>query len=178
MALSRILANTDFEEPYNLFYRHSTNDGYQKYFEQIQDKCQKDFLIAILGHPMYEQLVDNYTSEADVFWDRLIDGYEYTYNGVTYNYLGVKDALIRYTYFHWHEYNKNRLQSAGAVRQGYEKSQKVMPADRMYTGWREMLSLINGDLQYQPTIYHFIDTQYTGDDWYYVGFEENNAWGI
>jgi len=178
MALTSLLTIEDFVNPYRIFEKASDNDGYESYFDDILARAQKDFLIKLLGYQMYNYMLLNYTADNGDFYDLLVKGTSYTYNGITYTYEGIKPALMRLSYFEWQEWNKDRLAASGSLKQNFKESQKVIPVQKMYTAYREMLEMVESDVIYSPTIYHYIETQYTGTIWEYQGFEKKNAWGI
>lgn len=176
MALSKLLTIENFSNPFEVFEKHDNNDGYEKYFDDILAKSQKEFLINILGYQMYKTMQDAYPDSG--FFSELVSGVEYTEDSILYDFEGIKDALMRYTYYIWQRFNADSLQSSGSIRQGFNESVKVIPDDKMVSAYNEMEDLINNDTIYAPTIYHYIDTQYTGTDWEYKGFEKINKVGI
>lgn len=180
MALSnQILTIADFTHPYKVFEKHLNNDGNEKYFDQILQKSQKDFLKDLLGYRMYRDLVLNYDSAVtNDFWYYLINGTTYTYNDESYIYPGVKTALMRHSYYDWQRWNADQLTSSGGIKQSYKEATKIIPADKMVTAINEMVDMVISSDAYEPTIYHFIDTQYTGDNWDYKGFEKINQYNL
>lgn len=178
MALTTLLTVSDFTNPFTIFEKNKDNDGYEVYFDDILARAQKEFLLKLLGYQMYNYMLTNYTEDNGDFYDLLVKGTTYTYNGISYVFEGIKPALMRYSYFEWQNWNKDRLASSGSLKQNFKESQKVIPVQKMYTAYREMLEMVESAVAYAPTIWHYIETQYTGTNWEYQGFEKKNAWGI
>lgn len=176
MALTTLLTINDFENPFMIVEKLENNDGYEEYFDDILAKSQKDFLLNILGYRMYDTMVSDYPDGG--FYDYLVSGKDYTESGIDYNFEGILPALMRYTYFKWQVFNEDQLQSSGSIRQTFEESEKVIPVNKMVLAYNEMVDLLNGSDSYAPTVYHYIDTQYTGDDWIYKGFEKINSFNL
>lgn len=178
MALTTLLKISDFTNPFTIYEKNADNDGYEKYYDDVLARSQKEFLIKILGYQMYNYMLTNYTANNGDFYDLLVKGTAYDYNDITYTYEGIKPALIRFTFYEWHRWNKDRLTTSGSLRQNMKESVKVIPVDKMFTAYREMREMIYSKVAYAPTIYHYINTQYTGSLWQYEGFKKKNAWGI
>lgn len=101
------------------------------------------------------------------FWDDFVDGVEYTENDIDYVYAGIKPVLVLYIYYWWERNNASRLQEAGELVQGFEESEKVIPANKMASAYNEMCLLIENPDSYEATVYQFLLTQYDGTEWVY-----------
>lgn len=172
MALTTLLEISDFKHPFKVFEKNNNNDGSEKYFDEILEFAQKEYLITLLGYRMYNYMKDNYVSGSGDFYDLLVSGTDYTVNDIEYNYEGIKPSLMRYSYYHWQRWKATDLNKNGAIVQSFENSVKVIPAKRMFKAYNEMCDDINGSEAYRPTVYHYIYNNYTGDLWDYKGFKK------
>ena len=102
----------------------------------------------------------------------------YTDSSITYDFEGIKPALMRYTSYMWDRFTIDRLIANGALKQTYNEAIKIVPIDKMVRAYNEMVDLINSIVSYAPTIYHYIDTQYTGTDWDYIGYKKINSFDV
>jgi hypothetical protein len=142
MALTTLLKISDFTNPFAVFEKNADNDGYEKYFDDVLTKSQKDFLVKLLGYQMYNYMYTNYTADNGDFYDLLVKGTSYSYGGVTYTYEGIIPALVRYSFYEWQRWNKDRLTASGSLKQNFKESQKVIPVDKIYTAYREMREMV------------------------------------
>jgi hypothetical protein len=169
-----ILANTDFKNPY-LIYAPTGNSNAITFFENIRDEYEEHYLKKILGVRTYNDYLDN---SGNTFWTNFVDGVDYTVNSVEYKYPGIKPVLARFVFFHWHEEKDSKLVWEGKIKDTYEDKIKHMPYHEMVKQFNKAVDLIDSPFSYDADVYHYMDTQYTGDDWIYTQIKKINEWDL
>ena len=120
-------------------YRRIAPDFQQERFDAFLLQIQEINLRQFLGSQLYKLLIDAYPDNGGNY-SKLIDGCNYTYNGETINYFGLKPVLVYWWLAIATREGEMFLSDYGAVefvnntQQNYEKSKA---AERIATSYMQ-----------------------------------------
>jgi len=166
--MTNIITKASFKNPYLIFVRDETpaHETETELNELIADK-QEDFLKKLIGVRLYQYWSDNPT---DVMWTNFRDGVEYTYEGVKYNWRGIKEVFARMMYYHWHRHKQTQLTEDGESQIKYKYNKKVVPDRKMAAQWNKAVDILQNATQYEPTAWHYLNTQLSGTPFDYLDY--------
>ena len=172
--MANLITIASFSNPYLPFA--VVGEDSETILNEYITKHQAEYLKLILGIRTYNVFIAAYPDGG--FWDDFVDGTTYTHNSVSYVFGGIKPVLTNFVYYHWHRYMYSFLGEKGALNPQYQKLVKVVPVDKMVSAYNEAVDLINNSVDYDATVYHYMDTQYTGTDWDYTKIEKINSFNV
>jgi hypothetical protein len=169
--MDRLITNTDFKNPMKVYFQDGKKT--QTYLNDIIDRYQKKILLDILGYELYYNFEDQYPDGG--FWDEFVDGKDYTNNGINYEYEGIKDVLVGMIFYYYEKSQKTKRASEDRIISKFNESIKYMPAELVVESWNDAVDLIESRIENKPTVYNFIDHNYTGSiEWVYTREEKIN----
>jgi hypothetical protein len=134
----------DFDENPDFSIPNMPEDSFQDFI----DKKEEEVLRKIFGTALYNEFVANFEEGNAYLEDRfrnIIEGADYTYNEVLYNYAGIKAFLVPYIYGEWLAKTWKTWTRAGVVEAVGENSTKVSPRVDIVRARRETVRVI-GDI--------------------------------
>jgi len=109
-----------------------------------------------LNQPVQEGAWWTLTREDDI-WLTLINGAEYEYNNVTYEWVGMKKMLVPYVWYRWVKDTQYGYQSdIGEVQPDIENGQVINPGVRLSTAYNLFSKIAGGKYCRENTMYGFL----------------------
>jgi len=170
--MANITQNTDFTYPY-VVYAGASGSPERTKLDQLIEKWEEEILIKILGERMYNEYLAN---SGSAFYSGLINGTTYQVDGIDFVYEGMIPVFIRIIYYWWQRNSETRIGNEGNYIPSYENSVKTVPGATMEEAFNEAVNKIKNNRQYSPTVYHYIDNEYTGSIWDFTEFEKVTYW--
>lgn len=170
--MDNIITISDFKNPYLVFATAGTVT--ETYLNELIAKYQEEILKNILGIQTYNVMQ---TDIADDLWTRFISGYTYTVDSISYEYQGIKEVLTNFLYYYWNYDLANGLVPDGSVVMNYDENTKVIPQQKMVNSWNDACKLIDNNILYDATVYHYLEN-FAPDTWIYKGFKKQNIFNI
>ena len=173
----------------------SFEQNYIEYYE-------REVLIHLLGYDLYNQLINNYDTNNNDEWKRLVEGAKYlvTVDDIIYTvqWEGLKNtrkvSLIAYYVYYWYvKTNYEQLTGIGTINSDAENATKIDPNIKLVWSNNEC-SMLSGDYEYcltaddaekltyestENTLFNFIFNNiadYT--NWQYKPINKINVLGI
>lgn len=179
-----IIDETYFQKQYyvpNVDELNSRNkEDIRQYIETYVRLCLQD----ALGYVLFKDLEDNISngnlnSDAPQKWLNLVNGVEYTKNGKTYYWKGLKykegafkmSLLTPYVYYHWLKDNQSKVMGVGEVVLDAKNGINVNSTQRLVNTWNDFVRLYQeATYEYEKTVYHYRGVKVTD----YIGNSTNN----
>lgn len=177
--MNNLITISDFSNPYLVFAVAGADS--EDLLNEYITKYQKDYLIQILGHRTYnvfDAACISGVPPTSGFWYEFIEGVTYPEDSVNYIYPGIKPVLVKLLYYWWHRNTATILGEKGELKANYQKLVKTIPAQKMVSAYNDAIEEIQSCISYAPTVYHYMNTQYTGDDWLFTEFENINTFNL
>lgn len=128
------------------------NSGNADVLEMYIDKYARQLLKNALGYSLFNafdsQVTDGVLNGgADQKWIDLVNGLEYTKDGIVYKWQGLKyeeglyknSLLAKYVFFHWYKENVTSLSGIGEVNLQAKNSITVEPNQRLVSVWNSFM---------------------------------------
>lgn len=133
--------------------------------EQWIDQYSRELLQNALGTTLFNDLDSNVTAGVYVpgvtKWDNLVQGVEYTYQGIDYQWKGLiftegtfkGSVLAYYVYCKWLEYQLSRMSGVGEVKGNAANSMNVNSTQRYVNLWNTFYRAYQGDSDVSTNVY-------------------------
>lgn len=118
--------------------------------QQYIDRYEKNVLVGLLGYTLYAEMMSAYAASPSTplptKWDRLINGYTYTYGGQTIRWNGLinSDKVSFLSYYVYCQYLKAKQASksnAGVTQPNNENSVVVDGIAQFSNSWNNFVKL-------------------------------------
>lgn len=147
----------DFDGPDYQIPNLNNEEGFLPYVERMEKK----FLIQILGRNLQEAFYAGLIAAAEQRWQDLKEGVEYTYNGKTFKWEGMKQLFIPFIYQSWIGHTFNNLTGSGVVIPKIENGETISPASRMIAAYNEVSDYVGSECDVYDTLYGYLYTSET-----------------
>lgn len=171
--MTNLITKSDFKNPYQVY---SGTTETELLLDEYITKYQEYYLKKILGIRMYNDFDSKYPDGG--FYDNFVNGTTYTEDSVSYVYPGIKPVLVKFVYYWWHRNTATILGEKGELKANYQKLVKTIPVNKMVSAYNDAVDLIDNNISYDATVYHYLNTQYTGTDWDFTRINKINAFNI
>lgn len=149
-----LLSTSDFTvRPYRIINIEESRD-----FIDFAKAKEKDILKSILGYSLWKDIdqMDG-GSSVDASLTALVDGGEYLYLGVQYEYHGLVDLLKPAVMSLWIEKNNFRFTSSGYVESAPQENTTLLdPQPFIVELWNEYVSKVGECYNQKGTLYGFM----------------------
>jgi len=176
--MKNLISISDFKNPYLVYAE--TGKPSEIFLNELIAENQEIYLKKILGFRLYNELDIEFSKETptDLFWIDFVNGKNYIYNGISYNYKGIKEILCNIIYWFWHEKNLSQLNKTGDLIPIYENGQKNIPVHLMCEAWNKADRLLYNVDVYAPTVYNYLNHNYIGNLLEFNTIKRKNLFGI
>lgn len=120
--------------------------------EVFIDRCERDVLLDAFGPTLYNQLktANDDLPNAAQKWKDLVDGADYTLDGKTYRWDGLKgyeknSLLAAYVFCKYLKNDDGRYTTVGIVKNKAKNANVVSPMRKYLTAWNNFLNLYQDD---------------------------------
>jgi hypothetical protein len=179
-----ILSLTDFDNvPYKI-PNQNESAWLADYIEMKETECLKE----ILGIALYNDFIDaieNYSpGSIPSPYDDLLNGAEYTYQGYTFEWVGMVKALRPAVYSQWLIENYRKKTNSGTiVNLGQQNTESVVPAYDVTKSWNKWVDFIGSDCNMYNTMYGYLyvnkdSFEVNGTLWLFTRQWSQNQFGL
>lgn len=179
--------------PYNVPAKQLSTDGttFSNQFSDFVETMEEDLLKKLLGIKLYdafmEALEEDYPEDK---WLILRDGTQsddedliplakYEYNGITYEWVGLRKLLTQYIYAMWLRDNYDNHDSTGISVAKVENAEMISPALRIVTAWNKMYAMAGGCGEVKNSLYGFLTIKESDySDWVYTDVGSMNRFNL
>jgi hypothetical protein len=173
-------------------------DAREDSFMDFADNHEREVLGKVLGPLLYDELTAGLLEDPiQAKWTALKNGSKQVINGSTYNWTGLKKALVPYIYAMWLMETVQVLSGNGMVRPSNENSKEVSPDRKIVRAYNDFVKLIipketyytnrylggygYGVVTYYNTLYDFVTAQpmlYANFNFAHFDLHYENIYGI
>lgn len=169
---------TDFlQDPYKI-----PNQNEDRGFVAFIEAREAEILKSILGLELYNELIEAWETSgepADIYTD-LVEGAEFTYNEILYEYKGLVDLLVPEIYSKWVKKNYRRLTTSGVViNKGQQNTETNNPDVEFAQSHNDYVTKVGGSCSQENTFYGFMKANESDyGDWEFTEPELTNQFNL
>lgn len=166
--MAYIIDETYFQRELYVPNSQELNSGSLEELTQFIDEKSRLCLKDVLGYELFNDLdsnieFGNLKDDATQKWKDLVNGVEYTIDGNTFRWQGLKveegafkkSLLANYTFYYWLDYNQSRMSGVGEVVLNAKNAVNVNSTQRLVKIWNEFVDMYQGgDLNHTPRRYY------------------------
>ena len=155
--MAYIIDETYFQRELYVPNAGELNSGALEELTQFIDEKSRLCLKEVLGYSLFKDFDSNMSygnieGTAPVKWLNLVNGVEYTIDGKSYKWQGLKveegafkrSLLANYTFYYWLEFNQSRMSGVGEVVLTAKNAVNVNPTQRLVKVWNEFVDMYQG----------------------------------
>lgn len=169
-----IVTINDFTGEIKIPLSNSTCGEAQKLTRMI-NQYETDILVDLLGE-MYGDFIANIT---DTKYQDLINGANFTIDGVEIPFVGLK-ALIAYKIYYYYQASESTQSSSiGEMKSISVDNYPVLVGSKLANAWNRFVRIVGlpNEGKYRPTLHNFL-TNGDYDNWTITYIEETNSMGL
>jgi hypothetical protein len=178
-----ILSLTDFDNvPYKI-----PNQNESAWLEDYIEMKETEYLKQILGIALYNdfiEAIDNSPGSIPSPYDDLLNGAEYTWHGVVFEWVGMVKALRTAVYSQWLIENYRKKTNSGTiVNLGQQNTESVVPSYDIQVNFNKWCEYIGSDCAMFNTLYGYLyvnklDFEIDGTKWVFTKQNYINQFGL
>jgi hypothetical protein len=150
------VTSTDFNIP-PLVIPNLQGSGPINSFNAYVEREEEKILKSLLGVTLYNSFIEGLdTDYPDEVWLKLRDGDTYIIDGKTYEWVGMKKALVPYIFAMWTRDNYRRQSGVGTVKGKAENATVVNPKFEIATAYNDFSHLVGNCHDKKNTLYGYL----------------------
>lgn len=160
-------------------------------FDAFCDENEAEILKQLLGLDLYNDFIAGLNPDSVDYpeekWQKLLDGAEYTYNGITYEWKGMRKLLRPFIFSMWLRDNYDNYNETGVSVAKVENAEMISPALRIVQAWNKFYGMAGDSTKcytsktynHKNTLYGFLKVNFTDySNWVYTDVGSMNRFNL